>query len=82
MQSSSSHVNWKPGYDISFPIFSNASNAGLPSLAKNKIMAKGKPERETVNKQSKQYFILKLDLLTSQSYQNLRWSEITLFTLL
>lgn len=55
---------------------------GYQASQKNKIMAKGKPERETVNKQSKQYFILKLDLLTSQSYQNLRWSEITLFTLL
>jgi len=44
------------GYNNSFPIFSNPSNAE-PSIAKTKIMAKRNTERETVNKRSKQYFI-------------------------
>ena len=37
------------GQDILFPIFSNALNTGLLSLAK-KIMVKGDTERETVSK--------------------------------
>ena len=53
---SSSHLYWRPGYDISFSILSNVSNAGLSSLAKTKLWRRQKQEEKTGNKRSKQYF--------------------------
>ena len=45
------------GYDILFLIFNNASNAGLPSLAKTKFWRKEQLNEKTGNKCPKQYFI-------------------------
>ena len=45
------------GYDISFPMFNNTSNAGLPSLRKTKFWQREELNEKTGNKRSKQYFI-------------------------
>ena len=44
------------GYDISFPIFNSASNAGLPSPAKTKLRQREKQNEKMGNKRPKRYF--------------------------
>ena len=53
------------GYDISFPIFSNASNAGLSSLTKTKLWQREKQKEKTVNNLRAQDNILLESRLTS-----------------
>jgi len=46
------------GYSILFPIFNNALNAGLASLAKTTLWQREKQNVKTGNMSSKQYFVV------------------------